>query len=81
MSCIQSSLTITANQSPSTAIFPVQVYTEKGGWTNQFALFASEYTTISTGIVGTQDERCENDLSHVRPAHDTVLVGKPAGAQ
>ena len=45
-------LTITANQSPSTAIFPVQVYTAKSGWNNQFALFASEYTTISTGVVG-----------------------------
>jgi hypothetical protein len=45
-------LTVTANQSPSTAIFPVQVYTEKDGWTNQFALFASEYTTISAGVVG-----------------------------
>ena len=44
-------LTITANQSPSTAIFPVQVYTAKSGWNNQFALFASEYTTISTGVV------------------------------
>ena len=44
-------LTITANQSPTTAIFPVQVYA-KSSWNNQFALFASEYTAISTGVVG-----------------------------
>jgi len=45
-------LTITANQSITTAVFPVQVYTASTGWTNQFALFASEYNAISTGIVG-----------------------------
>ncbi|MFA5237146.1 MAG: hypothetical protein WC362_04760 [Methanoregula sp.] len=45
-------LTITANQSLPKSVFPVQVYSEKTGWTNQFALFASEYDAISTGIVG-----------------------------
>ena len=46
-------LTITANHSYPSAIFPVQVYTQNTGWaTNPFALFASEYSAISTGIVG-----------------------------
>jgi hypothetical protein len=45
-------LTITANQSLPKAVFPVQVYSEKTGWTNQFAVFANEYDAISTGIVG-----------------------------
>jgi hypothetical protein len=45
-------LTLTANQSLTNPVFPVQVYSEKTGWTNQFALFASEYDAMSTGIVG-----------------------------
>ncbi|WP_292425136.1 hypothetical protein [Methanoregula sp.] len=47
-------LTITANQSLTKSVFPVQFYTANTGWasTNQFALFASEYDAISTGIVG-----------------------------
>jgi len=45
-------LTLTANQSLPKAVFPVQVYSEKTGWTNQFALFASEYDAISSGVVG-----------------------------
>jgi len=45
-------LTLTANQSLPKSVFPVQVYSEKTGWTNQFALFASEYDAMSLGIVG-----------------------------
>jgi hypothetical protein len=45
-------LTLTANQSLQKSVFPVQVYSEKTGWTNQFALFASEYDAISSGVVG-----------------------------
>ena len=45
-------LTLTANQSLPKAVFPVQVYSEKTGWTNQFALFANEYDAISSGVVG-----------------------------
>ncbi|MFA6363978.1 hypothetical protein [Methanoregula sp.] len=45
-------VTITANQSLTKSIFPVQIYSEKTGWANQFALFANEYDAISTGIVG-----------------------------
>ena len=45
-------LTLTANQSLPKSVFPVQVYSEKTGWTNQFALFASEYDAISSGVIG-----------------------------
>ncbi|MEN6396471.1 MAG: hypothetical protein ABFC78_08315 [Methanoregula sp.] len=45
-------LTMTANQSFPGSIFPVQVYSASTGWTTQFALFASEYDAISSGIVG-----------------------------
>jgi len=46
-------LTITANQTLSNGVFPVPVYTgATSGWTNQFALFSSEYNTISSGILG-----------------------------
>lgn len=45
-------LTLTANQSLTNAVFPVQVYSDKTGWTNQFALFANEYDEISAGIIG-----------------------------
>lgn len=45
-------LTLTANQSLATPLFPVQVYSTSSGWASQFALFASEYNTMSNGIVG-----------------------------
>jgi hypothetical protein len=49
-------LTITANQSLATGVnvFPIQFYSSTNGWStqNQFALFASEYDTLSSGIVG-----------------------------
>lgn len=45
-------LTLTANQSLATPLFPVQVYSTSNGWASQFALFASEYNTMSNGIVG-----------------------------
>jgi hypothetical protein len=49
-------LTITANQSLTNGVaaFPIQFYSSTNGWStqNQFALFSSEYDTISSGIVG-----------------------------
>jgi len=45
-------LTITANQTLPTSIFPVMVYTKSAGWTNQFALFSDEYNTLSSSIIG-----------------------------
>jgi len=45
-------LTITANQSLTHPIFPVQVYTSQSGWANQYGMFASEYNAIGSGIVG-----------------------------
>jgi hypothetical protein len=49
-------LTITANQSLANGVdvFPIQFYSSANGWStqNQFALFASEYDAISSGIIG-----------------------------
>lgn len=45
-------LTLTANKSVGTAVYPVQVYSENTGWSTQFALFGNEYDAISNGIVG-----------------------------
>jgi len=46
-------LTVTANQSLKTAIYPIQVYVASGGgsW-EQFALYNPEYNAISSGVVG-----------------------------
>ncbi|MFZ1903226.1 MAG: hypothetical protein WAU66_08015 [Methanoregula sp.] len=47
-------LTITANTSLATGVFPIAFYTASTGWStqNQFALFSTEYNAISSGIVG-----------------------------
>ena len=45
-------ISVTTNQSLSSTLFPVQVYSTSSGWANQFALFRTEYDTISSGIVG-----------------------------
>ena len=45
-------LTVTANQSYPSAVYPVQIYTTQTGWGNNYALFASEYNAISSGILG-----------------------------
>jgi hypothetical protein len=45
-------VSITANQSLTRALYPVQIYTTDSGWTNQFAIFSPEYNAISAGIIG-----------------------------
>jgi hypothetical protein len=46
-------LSLTADQSLKTAIYPVQVYVaSNGGSWEQFALYNPEYTAISSGVVG-----------------------------
>jgi hypothetical protein len=45
-------IAITANQTLSRSLYPVQIYTSGSGWGNQFAIFSPEYDAISTGIVG-----------------------------
>jgi FKBP-type peptidyl-prolyl cis-trans isomerase 2 len=45
-------MTITANQSLSHPIFPMQVYTSQSGWGSQYGMFASEYNAIGSGIMG-----------------------------
>ncbi len=58
-------LTLTANQSMTQAIYPVQVYigTNGGSWEN-FALYNPEYTAISSGVVGMKtNEKKKVDLT------------------
>ncbi len=45
-------LTLAANQSISRPYYPVQIYTTNSGWGQQFALFASEFDAISSGVIG-----------------------------
>jgi hypothetical protein len=45
-------IAITANQTLSRSLYPVQVYTSGSGWSKQFAIFSPEYDAISNGIVG-----------------------------
>lgn len=45
-------LTLTANQSLTSSLYPVQVYSTSNGWSSQFALFANEYNAMSDGILG-----------------------------
>lgn len=45
-------LTVTANQTLTQPIFPVQVYTSQSGWGQQYAIFSGEYNALSSGIIG-----------------------------
>jgi len=45
-------ISITANQTLTSSLYPVQMYTPGSGWSKQFALFSPEYNAISSGIVG-----------------------------
>ena len=45
-------ISLTANQTLSRSLYPVQVYTSGSGWSKQFAIFSPEYDAISNGIVG-----------------------------
>ena len=45
-------ISITANQTLISSLYPVQMYTPGSGWSKQFALFSPEYNAISSGIVG-----------------------------
>jgi hypothetical protein len=45
-------ITVTTNQSLAHSLYPVPVYTTGTGWDSQFALFATEYNAMSSGIVG-----------------------------
>ncbi|WP_325411890.1 hypothetical protein [Methanoregula sp.] len=47
-------LTLTANRTLGSGVYPIAFYTASTGWSsdNQFALFSSEYNTISAGLVG-----------------------------
>jgi hypothetical protein len=45
-------LTVIANQSSTTNLTAIQVYSPADGWTKSFAIFNSEYNAISSGVVG-----------------------------
>ena len=45
-------IAITANQTLSRSLYPVQIYTSGSGWSKQFAIFSPEYDAISNGILG-----------------------------
>ena len=45
-------ISITANQTLTSSLYPVQIYTSDSGWSKQFAIFSPEFNAISAGIVG-----------------------------
>ena len=45
-------ISVIANQSSASPLFPVQVYSTGSGWGDQFAFFKPEYDAMSSGIVG-----------------------------
>jgi len=45
-------ISMTANQTLTSALYPVQIYTPDSGWSKQFAIFSPEYNAISAGIIG-----------------------------
>ncbi len=45
-------LSVTAGQNLTRALYPVQIYTSEGGWTQEFALFGTEYNSVSATLVG-----------------------------
>ncbi|MFA4877759.1 MAG: hypothetical protein WC586_10120 [Methanoregula sp.] len=72
-------LSITANQTYTDPVYPVDVYTVAGGWGNQFAFFSREYGAISSGIVGlkTKDRKmialpAENSMTQFWSAEQLI---------
>ena len=49
---IAKQITVTADQSLGLPIFPVQSSSGGTSWDSQFAIFASEYNAMSSGVVG-----------------------------
>lgn len=45
-------ISITANQTWSRSLYPIQIYSSDSGWSKQFALFSPEYDAMSAGIIG-----------------------------
>jgi hypothetical protein len=66
-------LTVTADQSLTRPLFPIQVITpDRTGW-RQFALLASEYDTISHAIIGMKvNEQKKINLGTIGPITDFV---------
>jgi hypothetical protein len=45
-------ITMIAGQNITKSVYPVQIYTSDGGWTQQFALFGTEYNAIGAALIG-----------------------------
>ncbi|MFA5348058.1 MAG: hypothetical protein WC294_07965 [Methanoregula sp.] len=45
-------ISLIANQTLTSSLYPVQIYTSDSGWSKQFAIFSPEYNAISAGLVG-----------------------------
>lgn len=44
-------LSMVAGQNLTKSLYPVQIYTSNGGWSQQFAIFSTEYNAIGQAIV------------------------------
>jgi FKBP-type peptidyl-prolyl cis-trans isomerase 2 len=45
-------LLVTAGQNLTKTIYPVSFYTSSNGWSNEYALFSSEYEAINKALIG-----------------------------
>jgi len=66
-------LTVTADQALTRPLFPVQVITPDRQEWRQFAILASEYNTISSGIIGMKvNEQKKINLGTISPITDFI---------
>ena len=45
-------LSMTAGQNVTKSLYPVQIYTSESGWSQQFAIFGTEYNAIGSTLIG-----------------------------
>jgi hypothetical protein len=45
-------LSVTPGQNLTKSLYPVQIYTSDGGWTQSFAIFGTEYDAIGQTVIG-----------------------------
>lgn len=49
---ISKQLSIITGQNLTKSLYPVSIYTNDGGWTEQFAIFSTEYNAIDQALIG-----------------------------
>lgn len=66
-------LSVTAGQNLTKALYPVQIYTNEGGWTQEFALFGTEYNAVSATLVGMRT----GEQKRIQPPNSSIVQQWP----